>query len=165
MQAWDDVGDCWCTTSESGRAQLAVRVSIEVYPTEVTIEHIPQAATLDIGSAPRRLELWAAVASYDDWARVYDAATVRMGAQADIKDSALPDTYVRIARWEYDISAPAHVQTHKVDVDLEGLGVPVQELVVRATSNWGGGDHTCFYRVRLGGNLARSALQAKWYRG
>ena len=33
------------------------------------------------------------------------------------------------------------------------LGVVTDQILIRAVNNWGAGNHTCFYRVRLYGDL------------
>ncbi|KAK2746943.1 hypothetical protein FQN57_002515 [Myotisia sp. PD_48] len=56
---WDDVGDCWCAAKHKGMSQLAVVLGRPIVPEEVIVEHIPRDATLDVGAAPRHMEMWA----------------------------------------------------------------------------------------------------------
>ncbi|KAK2734581.1 hypothetical protein FQN55_002623 [Onygenales sp. PD_40] len=63
LQPWDGVGECWCAATRSNVSQLAILLGRAIVPEEVVIEHIPRDATLDAGSAPREMELWAQYAS------------------------------------------------------------------------------------------------------
>ncbi|PGG95916.1 hypothetical protein AJ79_09804 [Helicocarpus griseus UAMH5409] len=59
IQPWDGVGECWCAATRDNVAQLAILLGRAIVPEEVVIEHIPKGATLDPGSTPREMELWA----------------------------------------------------------------------------------------------------------
>ncbi|OJD24933.1 hypothetical protein ACJ73_03694, partial [Blastomyces percursus] len=59
LQPWDGVGECWCAATRSNVSQLTILLGRPIIPEEVVIEHIPKGATLDAGSAPREMELWA----------------------------------------------------------------------------------------------------------
>jgi hypothetical protein len=63
LQPWDGVGDCWCAATRANVSQLAVLLGHAIVPEQVVIEHIPRAATLDPGAAPRVMELWAQYAT------------------------------------------------------------------------------------------------------
>ncbi|BCR88778.1 uncharacterized protein ACHE_41342S [Aspergillus chevalieri] len=56
---WEDAGDCWCSTPDSGVSQLSVVLGLPMTPEDVAVEHIPKGATADPESAPREMELWA----------------------------------------------------------------------------------------------------------
>ncbi|KAI9842940.1 MAG: hypothetical protein M1838_002916 [Thelocarpon superellum] len=153
LEGWNDIGDCWCTPSAEGKAQLAVVLPRKMWPTEITVEHIPSTATLEVDSAPRLLELWAEV--LDPAARdlVLEKSS-RLGPQPSPSDVSLPPTFVRIAEWEYNIHWAVHVQVHELFVDMQRMDAAVSKAVVRVAKNWGDSPHTCLYRVRLGGVLA-----------
>ncbi|KAI9836630.1 MAG: hypothetical protein M1819_001264 [Sarea resinae] len=154
LQSWEETGDCWCTPNE--RAQLAILLPQKIYPSEITIEHIPAAATLDIESAPKDMELWVEIK--DDEARETVGRTQdQLLGVPEMPKAALDDNFVRVGLWQYDIHALDHVQTFTIDVNLENLGVPIEQVVVRAKNNWGGKDYTCLYRVRLHGKRAVAA--------
>ncbi|KAL2374487.1 hypothetical protein BDBG_01585 [Blastomyces gilchristii SLH14081] len=59
LQPWDGVGECWCAATRSNVSQLTILLGRPIVPEEVVVEHIPKGATLDPGSAPREMELWA----------------------------------------------------------------------------------------------------------
>lgn len=56
---WEDAGDCWCSTPDSGVSQLSVILGSPITPEDVAMEHISKGATADPGSAPKEMELWA----------------------------------------------------------------------------------------------------------
>ena len=153
LESWDDIGDCWCAPPGRGKAQLAVLLPRAIYPTAITVEHIPSEATLDIAAAPKDMELWAQIHDEGTREAVANAAFPLLGDVIDASVNLGP-TYVRIGKWQYSIHQPNHVQTFTMAVDLEHFDAKVDKVVVRATTNWGGQDYTCLYRLRLFGKLA-----------
>jgi len=158
LEPWDDIGDCWCAPPGRGKAQLAVLLPRLIYPTAITVEHIQASASLDIAAAPKDMELWVQIHDEETREAVANAAFPLLG---DVVDSSnnLGASYVRVANWQYSIHEPNHIQTFAMAVDLEHFDAKVEKVVVRATSNWGGQDYTCFYRLRLFGKLADGVLE------
>ncbi|MCJ1394549.1 hypothetical protein MMC18_007428 [Xylographa bjoerkii] len=165
---WADIGDCWCAPPSGGKAQLTVLLPRKIVPTHLVIEHIPQGATLDIGSAPREVELWVQIEDPEARVRVIDAAlTVPTLAEESLLSArtlpvygaaaALDKTWIRIGRWEYDIFAANHVQSFAVPVELDHFQVAVDKVSVRVRKNWGMKDYTCLYRLKMHGLLAEKA--------
>lgn len=154
LEPWDDIGDCWCAPPGRGKAQLAILLPRRIYPTAITVEHIQPGASLDIAAAPKDMELWAQIHDEETREAVANAAFPLLGEDAIDSSNNLGPSYVRVGKWQYSIHKPNHVQTFAVNVDLEHFGAKVEKVVVRATSNWGGQDYTCFYRLRLFGKLA-----------
>lgn len=66
LSPWEDIGDCWCSAPRAGMSQLSVLLGRGIVPEEVVVEHIPEGAALDIGVAPREMELWARFKVVDD---------------------------------------------------------------------------------------------------
>ncbi|KAI9880595.1 MAG: hypothetical protein M1830_001946 [Pleopsidium flavum] len=155
LEPWDDIGDCWCAPFGKGRAQLGVLLPRVIYPTSITIEHIPSGATLDIAAAPKNMELWAQIPDEQAREAVGDAAFPLLSTADDIAvtEDSLDRTYVRISKWKYNIHAPNHIQTFAMAVDMEHFNAKVGKVVVRAKTNWGGRSYTCLYRVRMHGKL------------
>ncbi|KAH7130493.1 UNC-like C-terminal-domain-containing protein [Dendryphion nanum] len=134
LQTWTEPGDCWCASPDNdklGLLQLSVSLGQPTLPTQVTIEHLPKAASLDISSAPKDVELWVPAANAEGLSDCLPG----------------PTGYVCIGRFSYNIHGPNHVQTFMLDGEATA---PVAKALVRVTSNWGS-DHTCMYRVRLHG--------------
>lgn len=153
LEPWDDIGDCWCAPPGRGKAQLAVLLPRLIYPTAITVEHISPGASLDIAAAPKDMELWVQIHDEETREAVANAAFPLLGDVIDSSNNLGP-TYVRIGTWQYSIHKPNNVQTFNMAVDLEHFNAKVEKVVVRATTNWGGQDYTCFYRLRLFGKLA-----------
>ena len=158
---WEDMGDCWCSPSSGGRAQIVVSLGKPIIPKELVVEHLPRDATLQIGSAPKDIELWAQIQD----SKRRDA--VKRGAlQYDIHQNvigsseqsirALDDTWVRIGQWKYDINGPTNVQTFEISVPLEDFDTPVRRLAFRSTSSWGPVKNVCLYRLKLHGMVTKS---------
>ncbi|KAK5085680.1 hypothetical protein LTR05_004968 [Lithohypha guttulata] len=89
LETWHDEGDRWCAASvprpspNSAKPQapsihqdsmrLAIQTSQHIYPTELVVEHFPSSASLEPGTAPRDIELWADFAdlSYQEWTKLH----------------------------------------------------------------------------------------------
>lgn len=167
---WDDMGDCWCAPPpdhlHAGRAQLGVLLPRKIFPTELVIEHIPASATFDIHSAPKEIELWGLIE--DDTARdavgnaifplLPDDSTAvnpRDKAWKYVDPMRMLDyRYIRLGKWKYDIHSANNIQTFQVPVDLQHFDAVVNKVVVRSLNNWGYTTYTCFYRLKLHGELA-----------
>lgn len=138
------------------RAQIAVVLTRAIHPTGITIDHVPRGSTLDIRSAPKLMELWAEVPYPLRHQNIIDAASAMFNAEEVRPESkrwegeGIPDSYVLISRWRYDIFSPEYIQFHDLSMKLGIWGVTTKKVIVRAVTNWGQG-HTCFYRIRLHG--------------
>lgn len=152
---WDEPGQAWCSSpSPDSEAQLGIHFGgAYIYPTAITIEHIPARATLDIAAAPRDFDLWVQVANETEADRINTA----------IADNIMPfreegacrgDSPGRQSAWvclfsgSYDIHKENWAQ--RFEVLGRDLGVSTGRVALRVRSNWGG-DHTCVYRVRIAG--------------
>ena len=102
----------------------------------------------------RRIEVFA---RYDDRqeeeeVRVY---SLNRFPDEDITASPLPDRFVKISQFTYlgdELNDGVHV--HRINDELSSLGYATDHIILRAMSNYGAKDHTCFYRVRLFGKVA-----------
>ena len=150
LQPWSDIGDCWCTPSRTSRAQLVVLLPRTIYPTAITIEHIPKSATLDKNAIPRWLQLWVEIEHVPKRTMIKEMA-MKAFKIGSITDGTLTRDFTIIGEWQYDWSAPNHVQTYHLPFDLKALGVPVSKVALRVAMTWAGNDHTCIYRARLAG--------------
>lgn len=140
LQTWDEPGDCWCAAqSDSGKTQLGIQLGEPMYPTQLTIEHLPRSSAPgeDISSAPQNIELWV---------QSDEPALVRFAFDGDRCDDG-PEGWQCLGKVRYDRSGANHVQTFLLDGEAQE---PVSKVMLRVTTNWGA-DHTCLYRVRLHG--------------
>ncbi|TKA67451.1 hypothetical protein B0A49_08287, partial [Cryomyces minteri] len=128
LERWDEAGDCWCTPDAPERkGQIGVLMSRKMIPTGITIEHIPERATLDITSAPRRLQVWIEVKDSDERARVEAERRVICEGESVGKN------FVCIGTVEYEKNEFNHVQTFPINA----AGTVTSKAVVRVWSNWG----------------------------
>ncbi|KAI9757160.1 MAG: hypothetical protein M4579_003550 [Chaenotheca gracillima] len=153
LEPWSDIGDCWCSATDTGMAQVAVLLPRSIYPTEVTIDHIPRQSTLDIISAPHEIEVFAQFNDETIRRSVWEQSLARLGPARFNPNDLLDETFVRVGKAKYDVFSPSPVQSFPVQLDLEGLGAKVDKLVVRSRENWGHPDYVCLYRVRAHGTL------------
>ncbi|RMZ76502.1 hypothetical protein DV738_g4928, partial [Chaetothyriales sp. CBS 135597] len=68
LEPWQDVGDCWCAASRDQGDYIRLHVTTQhyIYPTELVLEHFPLSGSLNPGTTPKHLELWASVAALSD---------------------------------------------------------------------------------------------------
>jgi hypothetical protein len=161
---WDDIDDCWCALpDQSGSSQITVLLPTRVFPTSLVVEHIPKEETLDWHSAPKNIELWVEVEKWIAHDALQDVTqSVCLEEHFQInghhkKQEDLNLIWVCIGAWVYDIHGPNNIQTFMTPLDLRSFDVAVEKLSVRATSNWGSPRSTCFYRLKLFGDLAQDS--------
>ncbi|KAF1964591.1 hypothetical protein BU23DRAFT_492064 [Bimuria novae-zelandiae CBS 107.79] len=146
LQTWDEPGDCWCAAPDdanTGKAQLGIQLGEPIFPTQVTIEHLPRSAAPgeDTKSAPQNVEIWV---------ESKEPALVRFAYDGNRCEDG-PEGWQCLGKVRYDRNGANHVQTFLLDGESQ---TPVEKVLLRVTSNWGA-DHTCFYRVRLHGKGLR----------
>ena len=165
LEPWSEPREHYCAPPSYGRLQLTIMLPRAISPTEIVVEHLPKGAALTIGEAPKEFELWIQVADTELFEGVTQAIDrVAPSVNEDSSDpqstkrvesgveSSIPDDYVRVGRWTYDIWGPEHIQTFKIPVSLSDLGVKTQNIMIRVNSNWGDYGSTCIYRTRLYGD-------------
>ena len=174
--SWEEPGDCWCSAaSEMGKAQVGVLMPHRIYPSKLTVEHVPKQGTLDPASAPKWLEVWVEVNDDEKRLAVAQARNQLLDTSfypysSDASSSPLPGGtacstmpvspgFVCVGKFIYNVNAVNHIQTFDLDIDLQELGVSVKKAVVRVTENWGQ-DWTCLYRLRMHGELAEEKFMA-----
>ncbi|KAH6634654.1 hypothetical protein B0J18DRAFT_26625 [Chaetomium sp. MPI-SDFR-AT-0129] len=161
-------------------AVLAVRLPQFVVPQHVLLEHIDPAATTDPLAMPRDIEIWA---QFDDHARrerVLDWMAAQFPSTAippattsgswfgslpissrttkntiPGTDRLLADGWAKIGQFAYEHRARDEgIFVHALSRDLvDRLQAETDSVLIRAVSNYGARDHTCFYRVRLYGEV------------
>ncbi|KAF4453367.1 hypothetical protein F53441_3963 [Fusarium austroafricanum] len=161
LEHWQDEGDCWCSANDidnRGRphgARLSIHMAHTVVPTKIAIEHIFHNATTDPGARPKHIEVFARFEDKKDRDDVLaETATAnffddKTGEWDDFNPAPLSDEFVKISRFLYQgdkLNDGVHVET------IRDIKVATDQIVVRALSNYGPANHTCFYRVRLFGN-------------
>ncbi len=154
LTPWQEFGDCWCHPTAG---VLAVVMGSTIYPKEVVVEHISQSASLEPDATPKDMELWAHMPDGKFREMWYLSAAVFPEMKSDL---GIPAQYVLIAEWTYDINARNKVQAFPINkLDMEGLEADTNKLIVRAKNNWsenGTLPYTCFYRVRVHGQVVKT---------
>lgn len=146
-----NIGDCWSFPQSSG--QVSLLLAEPIYPTDVTIDHVPRGISGDISSAPQEVEFWVKIEDEFLRGQAEKAAAVAIG---DVSDNAsarnyLSSGYVRVASFVYDINSQYPIQTFELPIDLRKLGVSVRSVSFRILSNWGRKEYTSIYRLRVHG--------------
>lgn len=154
LTRWEEYGDCWCSNAEDTAGvgpSIGVITGHTIYPEQVVVEHIPSISTLEPGSAPREMELFAYLPDLD----VYNAVSTVSEElfPREVPETQFPYRYVRIASWTYDQDSES-VQAFDVPVNMRSLGAETNKLIVRAKNNWGEDvPYTCLYRIRVHGEV------------
>lgn len=160
LTPWSEPGQCWCAAT-GGKTKAPPTLSVNlvglVRPQYFVLEHMDPSATTDPLAMPKHIEIWARF----DEPSVHAQHHRRM--MDDYPAAAADDTnqYLFNARFvKLDEFAYEHrhldqgVFVHKLR-DVPGdLDVATSGVVIRAVTNYGAEDHTCFYRVRMYGEPA-----------
>lgn len=170
LDGWSEEGDCWCAArdvdprGQPHGAKLAVQMSHLVVPQQIVIEHILPGATTAPDARPKNIEIYA---EYVDPAlreavRDFSSANVapdparnidpNFPAEYEPKGNTVPANFVKIGQFTYE-GAELHdgVHVHELSRELTTLRAATDQIIIRATSNYGAENHTCFYRVRMFG--------------
>ncbi|KAL8700197.1 MAG: hypothetical protein Q9224_001077 [Gallowayella concinna] len=148
---WDESeGPSWCAASGDAVLQLATTVQGPMTPTELVVEYNPNSIQINPGlvPAPKQIELWMSV-SDDSLRESIGRDFEAMYGPTEGHVNALPQEYVPIGRWTYDLHSPDYMQMFMMPIDLRGA--TTGNLVVRVNSNWAGAPYACLYRLRLHG--------------
>ena len=158
---WDEATECWCGTPDSkGYVQLGVITHDFFYPEEITIEHIPRAATLRPDAAPKDYEVWIdlgteerATALRKEWEG--DSYVAEKGGCGEPPGK----TFFCAGKSNYDIGYKNHVQPYHLWTFAAHDKMATNKVVVRSVSNHGA-DYTCFYRIRMVGQKVDASEEA-----
>ncbi|KAK4099196.1 hypothetical protein N658DRAFT_170780 [Parathielavia hyrcaniae] len=163
LTPWSEPGHCWCAAvlgdrNRTNPAVLAVHLPQFVIPQHVVLEHIDPASTTDPLAMPRDVEVWAMFDEHARKERVLDWMTAQYPADAaDPASKKLTDAgWAKIGAFRYEHRPQdGGVYVHQLSRDLVDRVKAATDLVmIRAVTNYGAKDHTCFYRVRLYGEVA-----------
>lgn len=147
------IGNCW--TIAAAKGQLGIRLSEQLYPTHVTVDHIPVEIAADITRAPRTLILWGAVDGTANTSRLQNTSMLyedipNLRGRSGPHETA-NHTFIPLSIFEYDIRSATHVQTFPIRPHIVDLGFHFGVVVLEVATNWGG-QTTCLYRVRVHGH-------------
>ncbi|XP_078521043.1 SUN domain-containing protein 1 isoform X8 [Lissotriton helveticus] len=118
-------GNCWAFKGSQG--YLVVRLSMQIYPTAFTLEHIPKtlSPTGNITSAPKEFAVFGLEDEYQEEGKL-------------------------LGQYMYNQDGDP-LQTFQVTEENE---IAFQIVELRILSNWGHTEYTCLYRFRVHGNSA-----------
>lgn len=155
LENWQEDGECWCAGHEDGThiADLSIFTAEVLIPQYLVVEHISRDSTFDPGSTPKEIEFWVKAPGdssqrpLDEWGKKkWTEAPTVPGMKLQEKG------FVKVGEFEFDSGGgKGESQVFKLPKELEDFGVQTQQVLVRAKSNYGSSDHTCFYRLRLFG--------------
>lgn len=137
------VGSCWPLDGQSGK--LGVLLASAMYPTDLSIEHIPSKVSLNPATAPRNISLWIQVTDGMKRQAIKDIITQPL--RQDI-----PDDYVRVLSSTYNVYSRRGAQVFAIPYAVQKLAGSTDKAIVSIDENWGNPLYTCLYKVRLYGN-------------
>ncbi|XP_068940955.1 SUN domain-containing protein 1 isoform X4 [Petaurus breviceps papuanus] len=119
-------GNCWAFKGSQGH--LVVRLSMMIYPTAFTIEHIPKtlSPTGNITSAPKDFSVYGL-------------------------DSEYQEEGMLLGQFVYDQEG----ESLQLFQAMKSPGKAFQIVELRIFSNWGHPEYTCLYRFRVHGELTK----------
>lgn len=151
----------YCGPRGRGKLQVAISTPRVITPVTLTIEHFKKGEVLNIGNAPKVVELWIALedetiheAVREEIIQYYPDIFTQQSSQGNINLNQKPlneSRWVPIGQWTYDIWAAKQVQDFQPPIDLNLLKISSDKFVVRVNSNWGNVEETCLAQVRLQG--------------
>lgn len=156
LEKWEEDGECWCAghKEDTHTADLAIFTAEVVIPQYLVVEHIDRDSTFDPDSMPKDIEFWikgpgdSTQRSLVEWSKKkWDepptAAALRL----------MEKGFVKVGEFDFDSGAgKGETQVFKLPNELMDFGVQTQQVLLRANTNHGASDHTCFYRLRLFGS-------------
>ncbi|KAI1875093.1 uncharacterized protein JN550_002522 [Neoarthrinium moseri] len=161
IMPWTEEGECFCAGPDIkgrgvGTNNVSIIISRDIIPQHLVVEHILPGATLDAGAMPKDIEVWA---TFED---LHLRQTVQAWSEAQFPNTPaeriLHQGFVKIGQMTYeDRTTGDGIQLHRLNRELENLNAQTNHVVVRALNNYGA-DHTCFYRIRLYGEVMERNL-------
>lgn len=165
LEGWSEDGECWCAALANGKndssspssapADVGIFTAESVIPRHLVVEHIEPGASFDPKSMPHDIEFWMRVPE-DKRARTLAHWSMERFPALRRPDAAsrglLAKGYAKIGEFTYDDTlGKGESQVLRFSEDLVGMDAQTKQVLVRATTNYGAEDHTCFYRLRLFG--------------
>ncbi|KAF3061554.1 putative spindle pole body-associated protein sad1 protein [Daldinia childiae] len=155
---WSEEGECFCAGKiVRGVPQIAnaigVLTSRIVIPQHLVVEHILPSSTLDPGAMPKDIEVWAYIeeVTLRDEVRAFSSSHMPIPLAAEATTG--PEGFVKIGHFTYENRDYGDgTQIFKMSSELMRMRAATSHIIVKAVTNYGA-DHTCFYRLRLYGEV------------
>lgn len=149
-----EVGNCWPFQGRAGT--LAVELPCAVLVDSVAVEHPFYKQLVNPTTAPRTMSLWGRIDDPEFRKQVQSVVG------SDPQTAGLPENYVKLASFEYDLYKGEQWQLFDVPREIQRLEIPVRHVVFKFENNWGSPQVSCIYRLQLFGTQAGS-LQSDHY--
>ncbi|KAI1276709.1 hypothetical protein F5Y07DRAFT_127220 [Xylaria sp. FL0933] len=156
LSPWEQEGECFCAGPDrkgygKGTNNLTILMSRDIIPQHFVVEHILPGATLDPGAMPREIEVWGYIEEVN-LRKALQTFSERQFPDTP-KENILSEGFVKMGHFTYENRSTGDgVQVFKISDEVATLGAFTNRMVVRAINNYGA-DHTCFYRLRLYGEV------------
>lgn len=161
LEKWEEDGECWCAAlgdadSLSATAILSIMTADTVVPQHLVVEHIASSGSFDPDAMPRDIEVWIR-APTDKRRRILEHWSAQYWPEARReRGGLLPDRgFVKVGEFTYENAGKGERQVLRLSEDLVQFDAQTRQVIVRAKTNYGAADHTCFYRLRLFGEEGR----------
>lgn len=161
VTSWSEEGECFCAgKTVRGVPQIAnaigVMTSRTIIPQHLVIEHILPGSTLDPGAMPKDIEVWAYIeeVTLRDEVRAFSASQMPIPLATEATTG--PEGFVKIGHFTYEHRDYGDgVQIFKMSSELTRMRAATSHIIIKAVTNYGA-DHTCFYRLRLYGEVVKA---------
>ncbi|KAI1801077.1 hypothetical protein F4811DRAFT_480606 [Daldinia bambusicola] len=158
---WSEEGECFCAgKTVKGVPQITNSIGImtsrTVIPQHLVVEHILPGSTLDPNAMPKDIEVWAYIEEVTLREEVRAFSSNNMPDQLGVEAPTVPDGFVKIGHFTYEQKDYGDgVQIFKMSSELTSMRAATSHVIIRAVTNYGA-DHTCFYRLKLYGEVVDS---------
>lgn len=158
LMDWEDAGHCWCggakldNFTSTSPVDLSIRLAKHVIPENLVVEYIDPGATLDPKAMPKDIEVWGLVDVYPDRHRAWEFMWAHF-ATMERGHPLLEKGFIKLGQFVYEHNGASAkgVQVFRLSEELGTLKVHADQFIIRAVTNQGADDHTCFYRLRMYG--------------
>ncbi|ORX80659.1 hypothetical protein BCR32DRAFT_327627 [Anaeromyces robustus] len=166
---------CWAMKGTSG--SLGINLSHFIYPSSITIEHLPLWNSRDPKSAPKQMTLVAidggkSESSKENFIISNKEKNLSNNNNKYINYEDNHNNYssnnfngkiefpLILGTFQYDINIPKSAQTftlnQKAITRLKLYDIKINKVQLQIHSNWGNKNYTCIYRVRIHGEEPQS---------
>lgn len=156
LEKWEEDGECWCAghKEDTHTVDLSIFTAEVVIPQYLTVEHIDRDSTFDPDSMPKDIEFWIKGPGDKTQRSLVEWSKKKWAEAPTGPDLRLTEKgFVKVGQFEFDSgTGKGGTQVFKLPNELVDFGVQTEQVLVRAKSNYGASDHTCFYRLRLFGS-------------
>ncbi|ODQ64618.1 hypothetical protein NADFUDRAFT_42924 [Nadsonia fulvescens var. elongata DSM 6958] len=150
-----ELGECWPFNGKQG--VLVLKLANNIHPTDIIVGNVRKQETYIPTSAPRQISLWVQVKDkiISDQIR----ATI---FQTGPESKQLPEDFVMVGTFEYDIHSPEPRQLFSLDARIRDIRPLTDQVAFVFDNNWGNNFYTCIYQLQLFGErveLGKSDLE------